>query len=65
MMRHGYMACVSYVDKLTADLIAELDRPALADNTIVVIWGDHGFHLGEHGFWALSRTLLKVKPDKQ
>lgn len=57
MMRHGYMACVSYVDKLTGDVIAELERLGLAENTIVVIWGDHGFHLGEHGFWGKHNTM--------
>lgn len=57
MMRHGYMACVSYVDKLTGDIIAELDRLGLAENTIVVIWGDHGFHLGEHEFWGKHNTM--------
>jgi arylsulfatase A-like enzyme len=57
MMRHGYLACASYVDKLTGDVLAELDRLDLADNTIVVLWGDHGFHLGEHNFWGKHNTL--------
>jgi len=57
MMRHGYMACASYSDKLTGDVLAELDRLGLADNTIVVIWGDHGWHLGEHDFWGKHNTM--------
>jgi arylsulfatase A-like enzyme len=57
MMRHGYLACISYVDKLTGDILEELDRLGLADNTIVVLWGDHGFHLGEHSFWGKHNTL--------
>jgi len=57
MMRHGYLASTSYVDQLTGDLLAELDRLDLADNTIVVLWGDHGFHLGEHNFWGKHNTM--------
>jgi len=57
MMRHGYLACTSYVDKLTGDVLAELDRLGLAENTIVVLWGDHGFHLGEHNFWGKHNTM--------
>jgi len=57
MMRHGYLACTSYVDKLTGDILAELERLGLADNTIVVIWGDHGWHLGEHNFWGKHNTM--------
>lgn len=57
MMRHGYMASVSYVDKLVGDVLAELDRLGMADNTIVVLWGDHGWHLGEHNFWGKHNTM--------
>lgn len=57
MMRHGYLACTSYVDKLTGDILAELDKLGLAENTIVVLWGDHGFHLGEHNFWGKHNTM--------
>ena len=57
MMRHGYLACVSYVDKLTGDILGELEKLGLAENTIVVIWGDHGFHLGEHSFWGKHNTM--------
>ncbi|MEX1115052.1 MAG: sulfatase [Akkermansiaceae bacterium] len=57
MMRHGYLACTSYVDKLLGDVMAELDRLGLAENTIVVVWGDHGWHLGEHNFWGKHNTM--------
>ena len=57
MMRHGYYASTSYVDKLVGDLLAELSRLGLADNTIVVLWGDHGWNLGEHDFWGKHNTL--------
>ncbi|MBT3295859.1 MAG: sulfatase-like hydrolase/transferase [Verrucomicrobia bacterium] len=57
MMRHGYMASVSYVDQLVGDVLAELERLELADNTIVVVWGDHGWLLGEHDFWGKHNTM--------
>ena len=57
IMRHGYLACTSYVDKLTGDVLAELEKLGLAENTIVVLWGDHGFHLGEHNFWGKHNTM--------
>lgn len=57
MMRHGYYASTSYVDKLTGDILRELERLELAESTIVVIWGDHGWHLGEHNFWGKHNTM--------
>ncbi len=57
MMRHGYFACVSYADKLAGDVLNELEKLGLAENTVVVIWGDHGWHLGEHEFWGKHNTL--------
>lgn len=51
-MAHGYYACVSYVDAQVGLVLNELDRLGLADSTIVVVWSDHGFHLGEHGHWG-------------
>lgn len=56
-MKHGYLACVSYVDSLVGDVLRELDKLGLDDNTIVIVWGDHGFHLGEHDFWGKHNTM--------
>ncbi len=49
---HGYYASTSYVDAQIGKVIRELDRLDLARNTIVVLWGDHGFHLGDLGIWT-------------
>ncbi|MFT5300048.1 MAG: iduronate 2-sulfatase [Mariniblastus sp.] len=49
---HGYYASASFVDAQIGKVITELDRLDLADNTIVVLWGDHGFHLGDLGIWT-------------
>ena len=48
---HAYYACVSYVDAQIGRLLARLDALDLRDNTVVILWGDHGWQLGEHGMW--------------
>ena len=55
--RHGYFASVSYVDALVGNILQKLDELGLRDNTIVVIFGDHGFMLGEHNLWAKHNLL--------
>ena len=49
---HGYYAATSYMDAQAGRVLAELEKLGLAQNTIVVLWGDHGWHLGEHGHWG-------------
>jgi arylsulfatase A-like enzyme len=49
---HGYYACVSYTDAQIQKVLAALEATGLTETTIVVLWGDHGFHLGEHGLWC-------------
>jgi arylsulfatase A-like enzyme len=48
----AYYACVSMVDAGIGRILDTLEQEGLADNTIVVFFGDHGFHLGEHGLWS-------------
>ena len=49
---HGYYASTSYVDAQIGKVLDELQRSGQAENTIVVLWGDHGFHLGDLGIWT-------------
>lgn len=49
---HGYYAAMSYMDAQAGRVLAELERLQLDRNTIVVLWGDHGWHLGDHGMWC-------------
>lgn len=68
--KRGYLACVRYVDRQVGKVLAELDRLGLAENTIVIVWGDHGWHLGEYAMWGkhapyertLNSTLLIRAP---
>ncbi len=72
MLRHGYYACVSYIDAQIGILVNELKELELYDNTIIVILGDHGYNLGEHTMWckhssfdvSLRSPLIMRIPDQ-
>ena len=51
-VRKHYAACVSYADAQVGRLLERLEQSGTLDNTIVVLWGDHGWHLGEHAIWG-------------
>lgn len=60
-LMHGYYACISYTDAMIGRLLDELDELGMRENTIVILWGDHGWQLGEHSLWckhALFKTSL-------
>ncbi len=57
LLRHGYFACVSYVDAQIGKVLDELDRLGLRENTAVVVWGDHGWHLGDLHVWGKHTTF--------
>ncbi len=59
----GYHACVSFTDAQIGRVLDELDRLGLAENTIVILWGDHGWNLGEHTLWnkhSCFETSMRV-----
>ena len=71
-LRHGYYACVSYIDAQIGKVISELKRLNLYENTTIVLWGDHGWSLGEHTLWCkqsvytkATKTPLIVKTSNQ
>ncbi|MCH2388924.1 MAG: sulfatase-like hydrolase/transferase, partial [Opitutales bacterium] len=51
-VRKHYAACVSYADAQVGRMLDRLDLLGIRENTIVVLWGDHGWHLGEHSIWG-------------
>jgi iduronate 2-sulfatase len=69
----GYYASTSYMDAQLGRVLDELEKLGLAENTIVILWGDHGWHLGDHGIWckhtnyeeATRAPLLISAPGKR
>lgn len=69
-LRHAYFACVSYMDAQVGKVLQALEETGLADNTVVVLWGDHGWHLGDLRVWgkhtlhetSLSSALIVKAP---
>lgn len=57
-VRKHYAACVTYADAQVGDILERLDSLGLRERTIVVLWGDHGWHLGEHAVWG-KHTLFE------
>lgn len=72
-IRHAYFASISYVDAQIGRIFDELTRQGLDKNTIVIVWGDHGWHLGDMRVWgkhtifdwALRSTLIMKVPGQQ
>ncbi|MEI6235849.1 MAG: sulfatase [Planctomycetota bacterium] len=71
-LRHGYYACISYTDTQVGRVLDALEKEGLADNTIIVLWGDHGWQLGDHGLWhkhtnfeIATRAPLLISLPKQ
>lgn len=59
-MIRAYWAATSFVDSLVGRLLKALDETGQRDNTIIVFWGDHGYHLGEKGRWSKAYSLFDV-----
>lgn len=67
----AYLACVTYIDYEIGRLLDELERSAYNDNTLIVLWSDHGWHLGEKQHWGKwtgwersTRVPLIIVPPK-
>ena len=71
LLRHGYFASVTYIDTLIGKVIDHLEQLRILDNTIIVLWGDNGWKLGDYGSWGKmtnyemdTRVPLIIKPAK-
>jgi iduronate 2-sulfatase len=53
----GYYACISYIDAQVGRVLKALDKLGLRENTVIVLWGDHGYHLGEQDMWGKSTNF--------
>lgn len=56
----AYYACASYTDAQIGRVLDELNRLGLRERTVVVLWGDHGWHLGDHGLWCKHTNFEKA-----
>ncbi|MDA9858689.1 sulfatase-like hydrolase/transferase [Rubripirellula sp.] len=56
-VRQAYYACISYIDAQVGRVLNELRETGLSENTIVILWGDHGYHLGEHRLWGKTTNF--------
>ncbi len=54
----GCYACISYIDALVGRLLDAIDRLGLREKTVIVLWSDHGFHLGKNGMWCKQTPTL-------
>ena len=71
-VRRHYAACVSYADAMVGKILKALEESGEADDTVIVLWGDHGWHLGEHAVWgkhtlfeeSLRSPLIIVSPKQ-
>ncbi len=57
----AYLACISFIDKQVGRVLDALDASQHANNTIIVFWGDHGWHLGEKRHWSKSHALGRIR----